>query len=189
MDELLKGITSDTKIYFDMDGVIAKWNENATLEEVGAEGYFLGRELEENVYLLIRKLIDMGFNVSILTAVYSNGYAEREKREWANRCGLADVDIIFVPYGESKFDYIDTTRGTKILVDDFKKNLTEWRQNGGISIKFFNGINNRPRMTFDDTGVGHLVQDSWNGPAIDHRQSVKCMASVIMGQIMAQKIA
>ena len=29
-----------------------------------------------------------------------------------------------------------------ILIDDYNKNLTEWSQKGGTSIKYCNGINN-----------------------------------------------
>lgn len=170
-------------IYFDMDGVIAKWNENASIEDVSSKGYFLSVEPEMTVRNLILFLQNLGFDIKILTAVYENGYAAAEKRQWLKNIGL-EIPIIFVPYGHRKTDYIPK-EGINILVDDFKKNLEEWEQNPFFkAIKFYNGINNRPRMTFDEMGVGHLTQDSWQGLSINHNQSYEEMAMVICGAIM-----
>ncbi len=173
---------NNVTIYFDMDGVLARWNEKASLEEVNAPGYFLHREPEKEVFKLVHFLKNNNYDVRILTAVYENGYAESEKREWLKANGLDEIPITFVPYGDSKFKYVDMTK-MNILVDDFKKNLEEWLLNGGYPVKFYNGINNRPRMTFDENGTGHLIQDSWVGPSIDHRQRYKWMAAVIFGLI------
>ena len=178
----ITNIAKNIVIWFDMDGVLARWNERASLEEVSSPGYFISRELENTVRDLIRYLIGLGFDVRILTAVYMNGYAEEEKKEWLKVMGLGDVPVVFVPYGESKFKYVNMD-DMNILIDDFKKNLIEWTKNGGYAVKFYNGINNRPRMTFDEDGVGHLIQDSWVGPSIDHRQSYQCMAAMILGLI------
>ena len=177
-------------IWFDMDGVLAKWNEKATIEEVSSPGYFLNCVLEQKVATLIDYLKnyqseypEFQFEIRILTSVYQNGYAQKEKEQWLKNHKI-DVPVTFVPYGESKFKFVNED-DTNILVDDFGKNLKEWIQNGFIGVKFYNGINDRPRMIFDSEGTGTLIQDSWIGPSIDYRMSVRDMASVILGQLVA----
>jgi len=173
-------------IYFDMDGVLAKWNENASVEETQVPGYFIAREPERNVIRLVKFLKGLGFDVRILSAVYPNGFAEKEKKAWLERNDLGDIPAVFVPYGADKYSYIDNSvlsNGTAILIDDFKKNLEEWKHHGGIAIKFYNGINDRPHIIFAEDKTARLVQDSWVGVSIDHRESPKEMAALIIGLI------
>lgn len=173
-------------VYFDMDGVLAKWNENASVEETQVPGYFIAREPEQNVIRLVRFLKDHGLDVRILSAVYPNEFAEKEKKEWLEKNGLGNIPAVFVPYGADKYSYIDQSvlsDGAAILIDDFKKNLEEWKRHGGIAIKFYNGINDRPHIIFAEDKTARLVQDSWVGVSIDHRESPKEMAALIIGLI------
>lgn len=173
-------------IYFDMDGVLAKWNENASVEETQVPGYFIAREPEQNVIRLVKFLKSLGLDVRILSAVYPNGFAEKEKKVWLKRNDLGDIPAVFVPYGADKYAYIDKSvlsDGMAILIDDFKKNLLEWRGHGGIAVKFYNGINDRPHIIFAEDKTARLVQDSWVGVSIDHRESPKEMAALIIGLI------
>lgn len=173
-------------IYFDMDGVLAKWNEFASVEETQVPGYFLAREPEPHAIVLVRFLKKIGLDVRILSAVYPNGFAEKEKKAWLESHDLSDIPVVFVPYGADKYSYIDKSvlsDGMAILIDDFKKNLLEWRGHGGIAIKFYNGINDRPHIIFAEDKTARLVQDSWVGLSIDHRESPAQMAALIIGVI------
>lgn len=167
-------------IYFDMDGVLAKWDPTASQEMVAAPGYFLTREPEENAISLVKKLVDTGCDVRILSSVYTDDHSEKEKTAWLEKYGLKDLPRTFVPYGEDKFQYIGELKN-QILIDDFGKNLKAWRGAGLTAIKFYNGVNDRPRMEFDENGVAHIKQDSWDGISINNRMRVQDMHAVIVG--------
>lgn len=131
------------KYYIDMDGVLAKWNTKVSIEDTFKKGYFLNVEPDPIALSYIKKLINRGEDVNILSHAYQNGYAEMEKRQWLINNGLGSVPYVFVPYGTPKLDYVmlmpDTTN---ILIDDFSKNLREWEEReNNIGIKYYNGIN------------------------------------------------
>lgn len=132
-----------TKYYIDMDGVLAKWNTEASAEDTFEEGYFLRREPDKKAIRYVQDLLDDGKDVCILSHAYQNGYAEPEKKVWLQEYGLGDVPAIFVPYGTPKLEYVQLPMDTRnILVDDFTKNLREWEAgNNCEGIKYYNGIN------------------------------------------------
>lgn len=151
-------------IYFDMDGVLAKWDTSASVEDTFQEGYFLKREEERAVADLIRKLKTDGYNVAILSAVYTEGTAYKDKENWLINHSLADIPNVFVPYGEDKFRYVDPTN-RNILIDDFSRNLHAWEKAGFTGIKFLNGINGN--------------HGTWTGYTIDHRMSIDHMSVIV----------
>ena len=60
-----------TKIYVDMDGTIAKWQEDKCIEEVMASGYFRDLPPMENVILAIKELSQRtDIEIFILSCVY-----------------------------------------------------------------------------------------------------------------------
>lgn len=132
------------EIYVDMDGVLAKWNPAATIEETFERGYFLNREPQQNIIDAVNRLKGK-YNITILSCVYQNGYATEEKIAWLKKNGLGDLDKLFVPYGASKREFIKeltTTGATTFLLDDYTKNLVEWeKEDNSVGIKFLNGIN------------------------------------------------
>lgn len=172
---------SNITYYFDMDGVIAEWNENASIEEVSSPGYFRKRKPEEKVIELMHKLKAEGYGVKILSAVYENDYSAKDKEAWIEQNGLSDIDHIFVPYGKDKNDYIDNSEDkTAVLIDDFGKNLTAWQNAGHTAVKFFNGINDRPKFIEED-GKLTIKHDTWTGFSIDHKMPVFTMLITLTG--------
>lgn len=128
------------KIYIDMDGCIAKWNTEASIEETFEPGYFADLEPEESLIDAV-KMLAQEYDVSILSAVYQDNHSEGDKISWLKKNGLGFLDTIFVPYGESKQKYIDHEY-TSILIDDYSKNLEEWVMSKNCyGIKYLNGIN------------------------------------------------
>lgn len=124
-------------IYIDMDGVLARWCETSTREDTHRHGYFLTREPEPAVIEAARVLS----HASILSAVYEDDHSCTEKRIWLRAHGLGDIPFIAVPYGSRKGDFIKD-EASAILLDDFSKNLEEWR---GTPVKFYNGINGKKK--------------------------------------------
>ena len=109
-------------IYVDMDGVLAKWDTSASVEDTHKKGYFERREPEEKMVSLVKTLRKLGIHVCILSAAYPNGYAVAEKSDWLDRFFDKTLDRIFVPYGGNKADYI-CGNSEDILIDDYYENL------------------------------------------------------------------
>lgn len=81
----------------------------------------------------VKKLNDMEqFNVAILTHV--NSLDEAAQKVKFIRKFYNDITIIPVPKSISKTKMVHTKDA--ILVDDYTKNLIEWKKEGGIGIKF-----------------------------------------------------
>lgn len=129
---------NDTIIFFDMDGVLAKWEENGNPHE---KGFMLSRKPDHAAIGLAKKLKETGYEVAVLSAVY-NTAAELEKVEWLEKVGLGNVIHLFVPFGSDKSAAVTSmTMSNKVLVDDYSKNLHEWEKSGNIAVKYYNGIN------------------------------------------------
>ena len=99
-------MNKNIKLYIDMDGCIAKWNSEASIEETFEPGYFAGLEPEESLIAAVKLLADE-YDVSILSAVYQDNHSVGDKVSWLKKNGLGYLQTIFVPYGESKQKYID----------------------------------------------------------------------------------
>lgn len=153
----------ESVIYIDMDGVLAKWNTAASIEDTYQPGYFLMREAEASIKALLQLLQYKGYNVCLLTAAYEEGTAKADKRQWTFKNNI-NVPICFVPYGKNKANYVDKSM-KNILIDDFTKNLREWESAGNIGIKFYNGING--------------THGTWNGYNINHRMSSYKMLTIV----------
>ncbi len=90
--------------------------------------------------ICIKKILDSKkFEVSILTHVVTISEAEA-KIEFVRRY-LNDITIIPVPRSLSKTQMVHTKDA--ILIDDYVENLKEWKNEGGIGIKFSTKLNGR----------------------------------------------
>lgn len=129
-----------SNFFIDMDGVLAKWRQAASLSEVGQPGYFLNLEVELILVEVVLELVRRGYSVSILSHVFGDSAAD-EKTSWLKKCGLGHIHRTFVPYGEPKTNYIENNNHKNILLDDYTKNLVKWETEGNIGIKLYNGVN------------------------------------------------
>ena len=160
-------------VFVDMDGVLARWDTTASLEDTYKDGYFSKREEEPKIKELIRTLIACGHKVAILSAVYPTGTAAADKDGWLDEHGLPDVRRIFVPYGKDKHDYIPKLDEPMVLLDDFSQNLHTWEQAGHIGVKFLNGING--------------THGTWKGCSIDRGMKVEEMYAIIASEEWRRK--
>ena len=128
-------------LYVDMDGVLAYWNQDASIEEVASKGYFLNCAPVRNVIEAIRNLIEReDVNVTILSSVFNDDHSSEEKLKWLGKYSI-NAKTIFVPYGSSKSEYLQSEgmiSKDDFLLDDFSKNLHQWH---GIGIKMYNHCN------------------------------------------------
>ena len=179
-------------IYFDMDGVLAKWNPDASEEETHEKGYFANREADDPVVELVKMFITLpkfvetnGVNVFALSAVYEDDHSSKEKDEWLMKVGLDKITRLFVPYGQNKSEFIESDEEViNVLVDDYGKNLREWGKAGKnfIPVKYYNGINNLPKLNVKNDIV-NISLDTWDGYSINNKMTVETMFKVLYSLI------
>ena len=136
-------------IYFDMDGVLANFDKDVKkmshLDEVpwiNIPKFFRNLQPIGNPNKTIQLLQDLGYKVFILTKVEQRDKMDRveDKVNWCKEhlpC-IKMENIICVPGHLSKVDYIKSEMENSVLIDDYKGNLKEWKDLGGIAIKFGN---------------------------------------------------
>ena len=159
------------KVFVDLDGVLARWNAEASVEDTYAPGFFLTREPEPEAIEAVRLMRERGLDVYILTCAYQNGLAEPEKDAWLAKVGLSDIPRIFVPYGKRKSDYVGMA-DVSVLLDDYSKNLHEWKAEGKIGCKFYNGING--------------THGTWNGYSVCYGMTAEQITAVITAIVKKQ---
>ena len=146
------------RLFVDMDGTIAKWN-NVAFEQLYEKGYYRNLEPDNDILQEVKMFIETGFDVYILSAylpdvkdektgkLIKKSYALDEKKEWVKEYlpELKENNAIFVPYGTNKAEYLRDNYSpvykNDYLLDDYTKNLDEWTGYGGTGIKYKNGIN------------------------------------------------
>lgn len=138
----MKQVTPKVKtIYFDMDGVLAKFNKSATPEQLLAPGYFRYLEPHAHMVDLLNRLYDAGVDVRVLSSVLGPKQAE-DKMAWLmHYTRIAPECVVFVPYGTPKSNLCPTKTEESCLLDDYTPNLFAFEQAGGVAVKVLNGIN------------------------------------------------
>lgn len=140
--------------YFDMDGTCSEWDVNGNWR---ASHYFLHRYPIWNVLDAARILDAYGFNVRFGTCVTSNE-AYVDKCKWKNALGCEHINVLGIPYGERKDDYL--VGENRVLLDDHTPNLMGFT---GKGIKLLNGINHKGKKW-----KGHTIHKSWDPAYIVH---------------------
>lgn len=137
------------RVFFDMDGTLAKWGTISSEKDLYKQGYFLNRVPEEWLISELRLLHLCGVEEFIVTNYLKNSsYAYEEKVEWIKRHipEIRKEHCIYVPYGENKAQYVMKSENIQlqyddILIDDHSPVLFAWERAGGTAIKHMNGIN------------------------------------------------
>ena len=135
------------KLYFDMDGVLATWQEGTPIETVCSPGYFANLPAEQNVVDALKVLATNDrVELHILSAVFDEPHNIADKLHWI-KAYLGDAvkpeNIHFVSNGTRKSLALGCIGREDILVDDYSKNISEWIEDGGTAIKMFNATNGR----------------------------------------------
>lgn len=157
--------------FFDADGVLFKYDRDAYCGEHPIwlrKGNHYFRDLEPDrkmlkaVDLLSREIRYTGDSIYILTSLVNNSMMFNEHfhdkiisfQKWYP---YIDIDHILISSGPKReaVEYItgNSITDRDILIDDYNKNLEEWRTNGGTSIKYCNGINNP--HSFNGSKIGY----------------------------------
>lgn len=145
--------------YFDMDGVAVKYDRSAY---VGKHPLFLkknqhyfrdlepDRKILEVIDLLYQQSRYTGDNIYMLTSLMMNGAIFNEhfhdKVIWNNNwLPYLDINHILISV-TSKRDAVEFIHNhclteNDILIDDWNKNLIDWKAAGGTAFKYCNGLN------------------------------------------------
>lgn len=145
--------------YFDMDGVVVEYDRDAY---TGDDPLFMrknqhyfkdlnpDRKMLEVIDIMHQKSRYTGDHIYLLTSIPMNGAIFNEhfhdKISWVHRwLPYLDIDDILISVTSKRdtVEYIQNHQlSTKdILIDDYNRNLNDWRKANGISVKYCNGIN------------------------------------------------
>lgn len=159
------------RIFVDMDGTLAKWNNVSSTDVLYEDGYYFNLEPNQNLLDAIKTLIKRGEDVYILSSFLSDSkYALNDKNKWLDKY-LYELPVekrIFVKYGDQKSKYIpNNINSNDYLIDDYTKNLIDWKQSGGTGIKFLNGINHTNKtwqglLLTNDNPISHSLNYMFN---------------------------
>lgn len=173
--------------YFDMDGVLFTYHREAYVGDpppflVKGTHHFRDLEPDRKILELIDTLHQKsrytGDEIYILTSIMNNGAIFNEHFHdkivsLAKWVPYIDIDHILISVTSKRdaVEYIQNHNLTMndVLIDDYNKNLNDWKNAGGTAIKYCNGINS---------------PGSFNGPRISYIQSVKGMIETLENEII-----
>ena len=147
------------RLYVDMDGTLAIWQEVEFFEQLYEKGYYENLQPQQSVLDSVKKIAQLDdYEVYILSAYLNDSqYALKEKQIWIDKHlpEISKENRIFVPYGAEKSKFI--SGGVKehdYLLDDYTVNLLDFDRQGGNAIKLLNGINH--------------TKGTWEGAMVKH---------------------
>ena len=127
-----------TRLFFDIDGVLAEFREAKDFSELLQKGYFLGLKPQTEPLK------------ALWAVIKESPYALEEKQAWLDEFIPDTVQRQFCWCGEDKSLAVPGgIQPGDILIDDYNFNLRLWQEKGK-ALKLLNGINDR--------------HGSWNGP-------------------------
>lgn len=163
------------RIYIDMDGTLCRFHdaEHRYIEAMWQQGFYESLLPFQEFLQGLSVCIDRNPNTEffILSAVLDTEppFVAAEKREWLHRHlpQLPDNHMLFIPAGEDKSAHIPGGIGADdTLIDDYNKNLAEWRAAGGNAVKFVNDVNDRGLGAY-----GGEKGSLWDGERLRYDQS------------------
>lgn len=175
--------------WFDMDGVLVKYNKNDFIGDNPPflqlnKHYFRNLEPDNLMVKTLRYLHKFtNHDIYILTTVSSDSDVQKEqisdKSMWLNKhCPFIDIKNQFIPVTDNKtataINILNNIYNTdshqlspqNILIDDFNKNLNDWKNANGTAVKYINGVNN------PDSFDGHILLNNIR-PNVAARQLLK----------------
>ena len=156
----------EKKRYFiDIDGTLAVYiSKDYAWWEI--DGIFRHLMPQEHVLKAIKDLIHTNEEVYIISAYHRQTPQVKDDKIYWLKKYLPEINLahqIYTFCGEDKTAYIpDGVRITDVLLDDFNKNLENWRDAGGTSIKLLNGLNSKSSWNGISIGVHEASEDILN---------------------------
>lgn len=152
-------------LWFDMDGVICKYERDAYLPKnpnmtpafiTKDEHYFATCKPDVKALNVMTRLVFGGVPVGVCSSVWQDDKRIRDeqitdKLKWIERnlkdlfAAGFDIPVVFSGYSKSAAikaaGLWESTAENNILVDDYRKNLEQWTKEGAVAVKYLNHIN------------------------------------------------
>lgn len=144
-------MNTSTRLFVDMDGTLARFHDEVRyLERMWEKDFFRNLKPFENMVKAVKQLAEQNpeIEIYILSAAIDGEppFCCRQKNQWLDE-QLPEIDNlhrIFTKVGVPKSEYIPGgIDKNDYLLDDYNKNLEEWLDFGGSSIKCVNNINHK----------------------------------------------
>lgn len=151
------------KLFFDLDGTLARFNVRNALERFDKEEGFFAKL---KAYKGIEVINELAKNNEIyIVSASPNEQADKDKMIWIDKYlnNIKKENIIICRIGENKANIIQNKIGINIdmscyLIDDYSKNLFEWEQAGGIGVKRLTSIADNSRKLWKGKQIKELTQ-------------------------------
>jgi 5'(3')-deoxyribonucleotidase len=154
------------KLFLDLDGTLAKFNskKNALKRFDNEKGFFSSLKPYKNIEIINELATCGNVEVYVISAT-PNEQADQDKMVWINTY-LKDIkqeNICFCRLNENKAKVIKDKLNIKIdkeciLLDDYTKNLIEWKNLNGIGIKRLTSKADNSRKIWKDYSIKNLNQ-------------------------------
>ena len=165
------------RLFVDMDGTLARFHDEVQyLERMYEPDFFTNLKPFLGAVETVREVMRVhpDWEVYVLSAAIPGDPpgCERQKNAWLE-IHLPEIDQahrLFPPIGADKSEVIPGgIQKTDVLLDDYNKNLEDWRTAGGVAVKFVNNINDRalkgPR--WDGWRLHHDTSAAFNVEQLD----------------------
>jgi 5'(3')-deoxyribonucleotidase len=130
------------RLIFDMDGTLADFDGAGGIDKMNERGFFKNLDIYADVVKTLDTLNKAGYALYILSACIDTEYCKTEKLEWIenNLPFISKDNVILMNVGENKAsEFVQATKTeiteTDLLFDDYGKNLKDWYEAGGTSVK------------------------------------------------------
>ena len=184
------------RLFVDMDGVLAGYRPFESMEQYLQKGYYISLEPVKNVVDAVKLLTQRpDLDVFILSACPEGKDGIQEKDEWLD-IHLPEIkkeNRIFMYIGQNKADFVKGgIQQNDYLLDDYPKNLHDFKDAGGNGIKLFNGLNGNSQKWTDScisykntpSYIANAITDIMNGKKIVDRMDEVRLMSVERGRTL-----
>lgn len=167
-EELMRPVIQKSdkpSVYFDMDGTLAFWHYDGLGLSYPDEildprnHYYRNLKPHSGTIELAKLLHEQGYDVCVMSAADIG--CRYDKKAWLQEhCPfIPKENIFFCPIGADKTKYIKGNVDKSILIDDYNKNLNDWANAGGKSVKLINSINSiNPNYAYIDINKYELLE-------------------------------
>lgn len=133
------------RLILDADGTLFCYNHSSTLDDLMKPGYFANLDTYQHVVDAIKMIYENHPKIKLVlcSKVLNDTYIIQDKNKAIDKHLPFIQERIYVPYHQSKVDYLGNITNDDYLLDDYSENLREFENAGGKAIKLLNGKNGK----------------------------------------------